>query len=124
MKVIVLFLHCRAKCKHNFHNLILVVGLLDTGVTTNSFFKFNEFKHLVVLFLLFQILFLFYYLLFVCIINFYFKMSTIFPVLLSSENLVEYPPQFVDIALVFLALIITMEKTEVRKIFFSPLNLP
>ena len=49
-------------------------------------------------------------------------MSTIFPVLLSSENLVEYPPQFVDIALVFLALIITMEKTEVRKIFFFPLE--
>lgn len=64
-----------------------MVGLLD--------------KHLVVLFLLFQILFLFYYLLFVCIINFYFKMGTRAPVLLSSENLVAFPPQFVDIALVF-----------------------
>lgn len=78
-----------------------MVGLLDTGVTTSSFLKFNEFKHLVVLFLLFQILFLFYYLLFVCIINFYFKMGTRVPVLLSSENLVEFPPQFVGIALVF-----------------------
>lgn len=78
-----------------------MVGLLGTGVTTSSFLKFNEFKHLVVWFLLFQVLFLFYYLLFVCIVNFYFNMGTIFPVLLSSENLVQFPPQFVDIALVF-----------------------
>lgn len=99
-----------------------MVGLLDTGVTTSSFLKFNELKHLVVLFLLFQILCLFCYLLFVCIINFYFKMSTRVPVLLSSENLVEFLPQFSDIALIFPG--IDNYYGEDRSVrFFPPLNL-
>lgn len=55
-------------CKHKFHNLILMVGLIGTGFTASSFLKLNEFKHLVVLFLLFQVLFLLFT---ICIIIYF-----------------------------------------------------